>query len=284
MPETSNQSKDNAAISGGQATPSTGEGVNEWERLRQNFTYLTNEQRIATLSDALKYGEEGIDLLIKILNNDKELTVRATAYRLLQGLQFRKAQQAIAKGLLLNPGDRIYSVYKSDIGYGDDFYYLINQVTSSVEKYYLYYAGRHFYDNILDPSFEFNYNEFGEVTIEGPQAISHHVYKSKAEKNAKLLHQQIIFDERTPHISSFDWKITDFGINRWCELNNIPLNYPGDETCSYMNDFLEDLSLKPDYKEILAKLVEDLVGKFAFVHEVIIQEVAYLDIVEDVDC
>lgn len=142
-----NSPRDDDAVLGSQALPPVGSVIlGGLEGLRQRLAGDNCEQRIAALADALNYGEAGIDLLIEAMN-DAVIAVRAIAYRLLQGVQSRKSQQAIAKGLLLNPGDRIYSVYKSEIGYGDDSYYLINRVTSSVEKYYLYYAGRHFDDN-----------------------------------------------------------------------------------------------------------------------------------------
>ena len=82
------------------------------------------EQKISLLPQALEYGELGINLLIDCLS-DRELEVRAKAYELLQGVGSEKARSAIAPGLLVNPGDKIYSVYQAGMGFDDVMYYLV---------------------------------------------------------------------------------------------------------------------------------------------------------------
>ncbi|MEN9564896.1 MAG: hypothetical protein RLZZ69_92, partial [Cyanobacteriota bacterium] len=82
------------------------------------------------LPQALDYGDLGIELLIDRLN-DPELEIRAKAYELLQDVELEKAQKAIAPGLLLNPGDIIYSVYRSAMWFTDSSYLVFDYIDDS---------------------------------------------------------------------------------------------------------------------------------------------------------
>jgi hypothetical protein len=288
MPETSNQSKDNDAVLGGQATPPTGEVVSEWERLGQNFTLLTTEQRISTLSDALQYGEEGIDLLIKTLNNDKELTVRATAYRLLQGVQSRKAQQAIARGIPLNIGDKIYSVYASSVAYGDDLYYIADCFYDDDDDSLTYIK-------VEDDNYVINANIAKAMTqreeYHNPKLVSHHVFRETAEAEAESLHRLRLLDVRA---FTFYWGDTDlesiditticpeddredFDIDKWCADNKVSLALE-----EYENDWEFRYRLMKHLQESKnAELLGQLwtllsYGRLAFVHDYVIDRRCHL--------
>ncbi|MGD1919732.1 MAG: hypothetical protein ACFCAD_13065 [Pleurocapsa sp.] len=78
-------------------------------------------QQISLLPQALEYGELGIDFLIECLDDD-ELEIRAAAYNLLQDVDLEKAKNAIAPGLLFNPGDKIYYLYESTMWFTDSHY------------------------------------------------------------------------------------------------------------------------------------------------------------------
>jgi HEAT repeat protein len=82
------------------------------EELLQAIAASSIEQQVSLLPQALEYEESGIDFLIDSLN-DPELEVRAKAYELLQHNQSQKVQQAIAPGLLFNPGDKIFILEKA---------------------------------------------------------------------------------------------------------------------------------------------------------------------------
>jgi hypothetical protein len=97
------------------------------EELLQAISNSSIEQQVSLLPQALEYEESGIDFLIDRLK-DPELEVRAKAYELLQDVESAKAQQAIAPGLLLNSGDRVYSVYQSGTWFNDSGYYLHDHV------------------------------------------------------------------------------------------------------------------------------------------------------------
>ena len=68
-------------------------------------------------------GTIDIDEVIAALQ-DPVLEVRASAYQALQSVDSAKAKAAIADGMLLNPGDRYYSVYKSAIYFDDEWFHL----------------------------------------------------------------------------------------------------------------------------------------------------------------
>ncbi|MGL5076509.1 MAG: hypothetical protein ACRDBG_11895, partial [Waterburya sp.] len=84
---------------------------------------VTPEQKIELLAYADYYEQSDIEFLIESLSSS-EIVIRAKAYQLLQNIDPEKLRKARAKGFLLNPGDRVYSVWKSGIGFDDEAYYL----------------------------------------------------------------------------------------------------------------------------------------------------------------
>ncbi|MBL1178402.1 hypothetical protein [Pantanalinema sp. GBBB05] len=126
------QPQANDVILGGQTPPPISSAIlGGIVGLHQQLIMALPEQRSQLLATALNYSEVGIDLLISILNDDPVLTIRATAYQLLQSVDSEKTNEAIANGILLNPGDRFYCVCKSAITYGDDWYSLNDSVFNS---------------------------------------------------------------------------------------------------------------------------------------------------------
>ena len=91
MVENSNQPTNYDAVLGGQAPlPEEGVVLERLEELRQRFALPTVEQRVAALSNALKYGDTGVELLVAAMK-DEPLIVRVNVYNLLLGLS-TKAQ------------------------------------------------------------------------------------------------------------------------------------------------------------------------------------------------
>lgn len=250
MVENSHQPTDYDAVLGGQAPPPTGGVVlGGLDGLRRRFALPIHEQREAALSDALKYGDAGVDLLVEALN-DEALLVRATAYKFLQGLSSAKAQQAIANGILLHKGDRIYNVYKSAIYYGDDWYYITDSI---------------------DENYEGN-------AYDDPKFVSRHLFRESAEAEAQLLHQvrMLEVDASTLYRAYSDGH---FNLDDWCAAHGVPLARKRNE---YEWEF-EARAVKSLQKkrrsELLGQLWEMLgFGRLAFVHEEIIQEKTYLEV------
>ncbi|MFB2972285.1 hypothetical protein ACE1CD_25270 [Aerosakkonema sp. BLCC-F183] len=216
MAENSDRPTDFDAVLGGQTPPPVGGVVlGGMEGLRRRFAASIVEERVAVLSDALNYGDAGIDLLIEAMN-DREIIVRVTAYKLLENVSAAKAKKAIARGIPLNIGDRIYSVYESDISYGDDLYY----ITDSINQYYeqehpLYKPGNedgdqnlYYITNAEDAMFKY-YDDCE------PKLISRYLFKDSAEVEAQEIHQERMMEV---DISTIDpeYHNENFNINDWC--------------------------------------------------------------------
>lgn len=106
--------------------PSSGAILGGITGLRQRLADASPDQKVDLLPQCLNYGDAGIDMLVEAVS-DAALTVRAKACQLLQKINSPKAQQAIANGLRINPGDRIFTVYESVISYNDWCYDLLSK-------------------------------------------------------------------------------------------------------------------------------------------------------------
>jgi WD40 repeat protein len=84
MADNPNQPRKYDAVKGGQAPPpSDSATLGGLEAVKSHLTSGAEQQRIAALSEALKYGEAGLDLVIEALQDESRLVERA-AYRLLR--------------------------------------------------------------------------------------------------------------------------------------------------------------------------------------------------------
>ncbi|MEM9506705.1 MAG: hypothetical protein AAGA16_03340 [Cyanobacteria bacterium P01_E01_bin.35] len=124
--------------------------------------------------------EEEINLLLTALNNSK-LETRSLAYQLLQGIDSEKAQQAIYQGVKLKPGDIIYSVYQSGIGYTDEIYYYLRDDIDYLSRLL----------NQIENDCEYNYREYS-------QRIYCYTDKQKAEEVAEALHRKLVQSIKVP--------------------------------------------------------------------------------------
>jgi hypothetical protein len=171
--------------------------------LRQRLEVASPDQKVDLLPQSLHYGEAGIDILIAAVN-DTALNVRATACQLLRTIQSPKAQHAIAQGLRLDPGDRVFNVYESVISYNDWCYDLF-QSYEQIERY--------------------DY----PLTL-----ISQHVQQSTAEIAAQHHHQWRSIQEDVcyylPHIG---WDKNNglrdnFDLVDWCRTHQVLIRLPGE--------------------------------------------------------
>lgn len=298
MPENPNQPREYDAVLGGEALLKGGSAVlGGVEGLRQGFTTGNPAQRIEILANALNYQDAGLELLIQALN-DPVLTVRATAYNYLLEIDSEQAQQAIANGILINQGDRIYSVYESAIGYNDWCYDLLISL-EDIESY------------------------CGSTSI---RLISRHVFQASAEAAALSHHNWKAFQDDVCHYLPYiGWDESDglrdsFNIIEFCRNNNVLIRLPGEsrgefdqrlQTSGYTvsdssklaeehQHIYEELlkkeldvedgwniryeleqrtikSLQASQRyELLGQLWLESVGMLAFIHEEIIEEKTYL--------
>lgn len=176
------------------------------EELLKAIAVSNNEQKISLLPQLLEYGESGIDYLLECLE-DPGLEIRAKAYELLQSVKTDKVKKAIANRLLLNPGDRVYSVYEAGKWYTDTVYLLCDGV-NDIEDIYIQVYGRE------------NFGEDDEMLRS--KRIFCFVDKNQAKRIAELIHRDCI-KKNGISIGGFEWrkKNYNFDAKKWCINNNI---------------------------------------------------------------
>lgn len=229
------------------------------EELRQAIANSSIEQQVSLLPQALDYGDLGINFLIDCLSNS-ELEVRAKAYELLQDVELQKAQKAIAPGLLLNPGDRIYSVYQSGTSFNDDGYSLDDCVVYLDELHVLIY-GEEYFDE--------------EAEFRKSKRLFCYLKQDEAEEKAESLHRELIQKEGIGGLG-FEWEQKDLSFEQWCIEHD--LEYDQNNWQSE-GDVLDYLYL-PENIELFSQFWKDGIGRFAFVQEEFIQQKVRLRIEE----
>ncbi|MBD2180718.1 formylglycine-generating enzyme family protein [Planktothrix sp. FACHB-1355] len=99
MTENTDRPREYDAVLGGQNPPPIDAAVlGGLQGVKRRLANPEVEVRVAALSDALKYGEAGLDLIIQALQNESN-QVKSTAYSLLINIRGRKFRQQIANFL-----------------------------------------------------------------------------------------------------------------------------------------------------------------------------------------
>jgi hypothetical protein len=95
MTDNPNQPKEYDVVKGSQAPPRSSSVIlGGLEGVKSRLMSAVEQQRIAALSEALKYGEAGLDLVIQALQDESEQIERA-AYRLLREKEEPKVKQIL---------------------------------------------------------------------------------------------------------------------------------------------------------------------------------------------
>ncbi|MDY6896900.1 MAG: hypothetical protein SWZ49_02340, partial [Cyanobacteriota bacterium] len=178
-----------AVLGGNNPPPVDGVVLGGIEGLQRRLETGNTQQRVDSLADAVKYGDAGVDLLIKALD-DKEIKVRAKAFEFLKDNDSEKVQQIVEKGIPLKKGDKLYCVYASDIDYNDEFYNLLDSFEKAENSCYA-----------------------GECQLIHP--ISRYVYKNQAKAIAEDLHQTILRGK----------KLSEFCRRYSLQINEQEMNY-----------------------------------------------------------
>jgi WD40 repeat protein len=99
MPDHPNQPQEYDAVLGGQTPIRAGSAIlGGLEGVKRHLDSAVEEQRIAALSEALKYGEAGLDLVILALQDESE-KLRRAAYLLLRERTEPKVKQTLWEGV-----------------------------------------------------------------------------------------------------------------------------------------------------------------------------------------
>ena len=95
MPDNPNQPTEYDAVLGGNVPPPVGGVIlGGLEGVKRRLKSAVVEQRVATLKEALQYGEAGLDLVIEALQDESE-EIQRTAYRLLRSKTEPQIKQAL---------------------------------------------------------------------------------------------------------------------------------------------------------------------------------------------
>jgi hypothetical protein len=263
---------------------------------------------MTNLSDKINYIESianfdraTIDRLIEY-SHDENLIVRYHAYYKLNSenldprILSERDWELLPKGILLNPGDIVWSVYQSGRTYTDDEF-IIDDDTD--------YSGEHIYGREMTIS-SYDRSNRGVAC----KLISTHIDYESAEATAIQTVKQILSKEEYPYFSSYcaDWhkKISQQDIYDWVKIYNIPdlpqppnpepfqwvdvvaENYNkwrcqkyreelycyGDRLRSYAHKVIEKLTIDEHY-EIIDKIYSNVVGRLAYVCKETVKETTY---------
>ena len=244
-------------------------------------------EQISLLPQAIKYGKLGIDFLIECLE-DTELEIRAKAYQLLQDVDLQKAKDAIAPGLLFNPGDCIYDVIENYIDFSDGFgrccLLYSSEKTDAIKNLVTCNDYRH--ENYKIVSFD------REVYARACSFDRYYLNRKQAQSKVELLQKQKI---SAFSIAQFILKQKRPTIEQWCDQYQIiekviEFQKNEDDKGSYdksdniVDQFDIDCSTVEKYLkdknnlELLNQLWQDFVGEFAGVYEICFDKKTYLTI------
>ena len=244
------------------------------------------EQKISLLPQALKYGELGINFSIDCLS-DRQLEVRAKAYELLQSIESEKAKSAIAPGLLLHQGDRIYYIRESTMWFDDSFYNFCQPSDANLVKHLSTYND---YENQGYKIIRFA--EAAYITTYTPYFVNY----QQAQSAAELLQNKRIFEVS---LGDFDLKHDIETIKQWCDRYQITkevidLQIERDkqtgvyklyesQKIDYDSIYIYWFTVEEYLKSIknldlLNQLWQDLVGRFASIGEIVFDRTTYLSI------
>ncbi len=286
------------------------------DKLINQLSNSNLEQSIKLLPKFLEYSALGVAFLIDCLS-DRHLEMRAKAYELLKHVNTVEAKQAVSQGILLNPGDIIYSVYQSGKWFNDESYLLFDGV-NYLESIYLKVYGNENFDE-------------GDAMCRSKRIFCY-LDREQAEAAAEMIHRQQISTHGIG-ICGFNWERENpyFDPQQWCIDHRLPYKNDWDSKenfqivqeverlvrqsnnkalldkfkrsrytyhLDFIDEWLKENKANFDYQpgdwnslyeffdylelsqniELLSKFWKDGVGHFAFVHEEIVQRQVNLKI------
>ncbi|RUS95870.1 hypothetical protein DSM106972_088830 [Dulcicalothrix desertica PCC 7102] len=266
------------AVLGGQVpSPISGAVLGGIKGLRQRFASENEQVRLDAVANSPNYGSEGINILVKALQ-DKSLQVRVHAYKILK--QLNQAESEIAKGIRLNVGDKIYCVYYSSLYYGDDWYKLkdfINERDKDEQR--LFYQRQSGYRDGYEHSITILKNKKPSYWYYGLcELASIYIFKDKAEEAAKTLHIERLLDIDKEYGMIEDQALYhENELSQWCKDNGLSITInPDEDQYEFQDRIFKFLQQSIDIDR-LEKFWEFTVNRrLAFVYERTIDRKCYL--------
>ncbi len=246
---------------------------------------------------ALEYDSSGINFLIEHLN-DSQLIVRATAYELLKNIELQQAQQAVAEGLLFNPGDTIYQVYQSAIYFNDSNYRLF-QDKNKAQSPVIYKKQLNIYEDYYNQGYKIvSFDESAYVMSKVPYYINYDEAQTAAEYRHREILSQFSIEEFAEYNANskeeikqwcFKYKLDErditntklekdrqSGIVEWYQKNNLDYK-PKKFKYLYWYPVADYLNSIQNFN-LLSKLWKDVVGSFTYISEITFAKKTYLTI------
>jgi hypothetical protein len=249
--------------------------------------------KIKYIESIANFDRASIERLIEY-SHDDNLIVRYHAYCKLNSdnldLQILSEQDwtLLPKGILLNPGDIVWSVYQSGLSYDDSSYVICDFSNDS---------GENIYGEEIDVSYYDLWNK--EVAH---KFISTHIDRSSAQAAADLAIKEIIARDEYPYGGDYDLDIQVeeisqqdiYNLAKQYNIANLPCpqdsqiikrdwsNQDRDESFwihehrlhKYATDILEVLTVDEHY-ELIDKIYGSLFGRLAYICKETVRETTY---------
>jgi hypothetical protein len=240
-----------------------------------DFIQATPDQKLDILNEILNSGEDCKPIFFAALN-DENLLVRFSAYKHL--VELGDGSDAPAEGIRLDPGDRIYVIYESYIGYTDEDYFVSQDVDLKGEAEF---------EKMLAEIENDDWESEGHPDFESYLAMMRYEYgghpirkawypsSKKAIELADIFHMKYALENECLYEDCFSYEQYHKAIV-WCQQNNIAIeeykNEWGDTDIMRIAKGLR----KSDQIELLADFIEAIYGKLAFVYEEVIKTPRHL--------
>ncbi|BAU15489.1 pentapeptide repeat protein [Leptolyngbya sp. NIES-3755] len=254
--------------------------------LKARFGQAEIEQKRSILSAALQYGEEGLGLLWRGLEDDS-LKVRSHSYFLLKSTGVKAPE--LEMGIPLRVGDRIYAAYQSAVAYGDDWYYIYNFLYYEEDAEWFRENSSFYHSCITSGGGQFEYvSDAPEDNLEDvsdePHLIGFFIEQARAEQAAETAYR-----DKFKHLDCQIYDIDhsrqhEFDLKNWVDINQITVdvNFPderegwGNSNWQYNCCVLMSLQKQQQF-DLLQELWEQLgYSPLGFVHEYVIDRNCYL--------
>jgi hypothetical protein len=257
--------------------------------------------KIKYIESIVNFDRASIDRLIEY-SHDDNLIVRYQAYYKLNSANLdpqilsERDWELLPRGVLLNPGDIVWSVYQSGMTYDDEKFAICDYTNYSGEKIY----GRQINDGSYDlwnrgvlcklisihvdrASAEADANDVIKIILSEEDDLSLRNYDTKLDTG---IYQQDIYDwvkiynisdlPQPPNPEPFQWvDVVAENYNKWrCQKYREELYCYCDRLRSYANEVLEKLTIDEHY-EVIDCIYANVVGRLAYVCKEIVRETTY---------